>query len=414
MSKPIIVIGAGICGMSTALWLRRFGHNVILMDKAKPGMGASYGNAGLLAQWAIVPITEPSLWKQIPKHLIDPMSPLFVKWRYLPTLLPWLVEFLRNANANKALKTKDALVPLLTDSVLQHKVLTEGTSAQSWIADSKFSYAYRDKTSFEKDTFSWACKKEAGMVPDVITGLDVQDVEPICGPAIKCLAVLSGQGHVLSPHIYVSKLAEVFQNLGGTFIQTDVQDFEKNMDKISAVLTDQGRFACDKIVVTAGIWSKPLMGKLGLNVPLETERGYHVVYKNPSQTPENPMMITTGKFAVTPMTDGLRCAGTVELGGITLGPSEAPIKMLRRRVAEVFPNMTYECTEEWMGFRPSTPDSLPLIGELDHSGIFTAFGHQHVGMTAGPKTGRLIADMIDKRTPNIDMSPYDPVRYASR
>lgn len=414
MSKPIIVIGAGICGVSTALWLRRSGHNVILMDKAKPGMGASYGNAGLLAQWAIVPITEPSLWKQIPKYLIDPMSPLFVKWRYVPKLFPWLVEFLKNANTDMASKTTSALVPLLTDSVLQHKILTEGTPAQSWIADSKFSYAYRNKASFEKDAFSWACKKEAGMVPDIITGSNVQDVEPICGPAIKCLAVLSGQGHVLSPLGYVSELAKVFQNLGGTFIQTDVQDFEKDADKISAVLTDQGRFECHKIVVTAGIWSKPLMTKLGLNVPLETERGYHVMYKNPSKMPKNPMMMTTGKFGVTPMTEGLRCAGTVELGGIHLRPSKAPIKLLRRRVAEAFPNMTYEGTEEWMGFRPSTPDSLPLIGELGQSGIFTAFGHQHVGMTAGPKTGRLIADMIDKRTPNIDMSPYNPARYAER
>ena len=112
--------------MSTALWLRRYGHNVILMDKAKPGMGASYGNAGLLAQWAIVPITEPSLWKQIPKYLIDPMSPLFVKWRYVPKLFPWLVEFLKNANTDMASKTTSALVPLLTDSVLQHKILTEG------------------------------------------------------------------------------------------------------------------------------------------------------------------------------------------------------------------------------------------------------------------------------------------------
>ena len=414
MTKPIIVIGAGICGVSTALWLRRSGHNVIMIDKAEPGMGASHGNAGLLAQWAIVPVAEPSLWKQIPKHLIDPMSPLFVKWRYMPKLFPWLVEFLKNANMDMARKTTDALVPLLTDSVLQHKVLTKGTSAQSWIADSNFSYAYRDKTTFKKDSYSWACKKEVGMIPEIITGSDVQDVEPICGAAIKCLAVLSGQGHILDPLGYVSELAKVFGDLGGTLIQTDVQDFEREADKISAVLTGQGRFECDRVVVTAGIWSKFLMEKLGLNVPLETERGYHVMYKNPSQMPKNPMMITTGKFGVTPMTEGLRCAGTVELGGIHFGPSKAPIKLLRRRVVEAFPDMTYESTEEWMGFRPSTPDCLPLIGQLGQSGIYTAFGHQHVGMTAGPKTGRLIADIIDKRTPNIDMSPYDPERYTTR
>lgn len=414
MSKPIIIIGAGICGVSAALWLQRSGHDVILMDKSKPGMGASYGNAGLLAQWAIVPVTEPGLWGKIPRYLFDPMSPLFMKWRYLPKILPWLAEFLPKANAASAKATTDALIPIVLDSVEQHKALTNGTSAQNWIAESKFSYAYRDIKGFEKDAYGWACKEAAGLIPEVITGANVQDHEPICGPAIQCLAVLSGQGHILNPLGYITELCALFIDLGGRFIQTDVQDFERTGEKISAVFTDQGRFDCDRIVVTAGIWSKPLMAKLGLKVPLETERGYHVMFKNPSELPKNPMMMTTGKFGVTPMAEGLRCAGTVEFGGIRLGPSKAPIRLLRHRVTEAFPNLTYESTEEWLGFRPSTPDSLPLIGEIGQSGIFTAFGHQHIGLTAGPKTGRLIADIIDKRSPNIDMSPYDPGRYAGR
>ncbi len=153
------------------------------------------------------------------------------------------------------------------------------------------------------------------------------------------------------------------------------------------------------------------MKKLGLKVPLETERGYHVVFENPSEMPRNPIMITSGKFGVNPMDMGLRCAGTVELGDHHAGPSNAPIRLLMRHTKEVFPNLTYSGTQEWMGFRPSTPDSLPLIGELGASRIYTGFGHQHVGLTAGPKTGRLIAQLIDGHTPNIDMSPYAPARY---
>ena len=153
------------------------------------------------------------------------------------------------------------------------------------------------------------------------------------------------------------------------------------------------------------------MLKLGLNIPLEAERGYHVVYKNASILPRNPMMMTIGKFGVTPMGGDLRCAGTVELGGIKFGPSKAPIRLLRRRVAEAFPKMTYDETEEWLGFRPTAPDSLPLIGQLKESGVYTAFGHQHIGMTSGPKTGRLISDIINNRSPNIDMSVYDPNRF---
>ena len=155
------------------------------------------------------------------------------------------------------------------------------------------------------------------------------------------------------------------------------------------------------------------MKTLGLKVPLETERGYHVLFENPSELPKNPMMITKGKFGVNPMETGLRCAGTVELGDHHAGPSKAPIRLLYKYAKEVFPNLKYSGTSEWMGFRPSTPDSLPLIGEIGDTGIFTGFGHQHVGLTAGPKTGRLIAQMISGQNPNVDLSPYAPARYLS-
>ena len=168
MAKPIIVIGAGICGVSTAIWLRRAGHDVLLLDKSQPGMGASYGNAGLLAQWAIVPLSEPGIWKNIPKHLIDPMSPLFLKWRYLPKLMPWLREFLSYANEKSAKRTSEALVPLVTDAVEQHKSLTKGTPAETWIIDSKFSYAYTDKSAFKKDGYAWAIKASGGMIPEIL------------------------------------------------------------------------------------------------------------------------------------------------------------------------------------------------------------------------------------------------------
>ena len=208
--KPVIVIGAGICGISTAIWLQRSNCDVLLLDKAEPGKGASYGNAGLLAQWAIVPVNEPSIWKQIPRYLIDPMSPLFLKWSYLPKLTPWLIKFLQNANSSNSSRTIEALIPLLTDSVQQHKSLTSGTAAANWIADSKFSYAYRSVEDFHKDSFGWACKKKIGMVPEVFTGNLVREVEPICGSFIDCLAVISGQGHITNPLGYISELMKVF------------------------------------------------------------------------------------------------------------------------------------------------------------------------------------------------------------
>ena len=408
---PIIIIGAGMCGVSTAIWLQRLGHAVILIDKGLPGMGASFGNAGLLAQWAVAPVTSPTLWREASKYLMDPNSPLFMKWSYFPKLIPWLAKYLSHANDAATRRIVSSQIPLVCDAVDQHKSLVRGTDLEHWVTDSKFSYAYRSKAHFDADAYTWGLKKIAGFEPTVITGAEVQGCEPILGPAIQCLAVLEGQGHILNPGQYIAELAKYFTKNGGKFIRAEVLDLHKKDGRISHIDTDKGSFECSHAVITAGIWSKDLMKKLGLKVPLETERGYHVVFENPSEMPRNPMMITSGKFGVNPMDMGLRCAGTVELGDHHAGPSDAPIRFLMKHAKEVFPNLTYSGTQEWIGFRPSTPDSLPLIGELGGSRIYTGFGHQHVGLTAGPKTGRLIAQLIDGHTPNIDMSPYAPARY---
>lgn len=411
VDKPIVVIGAGICGVSTAIWLQRFGHRVVLIDRDKPGMAASFGNAGLLAQWAVVPVTTPSLWLDAPKYLLDPNSPLFMRWRYFPKMIPWLARYMANATDTKTRYIVNALAPLITDAVDQHKSLVRGTHLEKWIADSKLSYAYRSKKDFEKDAYSWELKRSVGFSPKLITGSAVHEEEPILGSAIQCLAVLEGQGHILNPAQYITELVTYFQSMGGKFRQTEFKDFTKTGDHITQVLTDQGPIDCSKAVITSGIWSKGIMESLGLAVPLETERGYHVIFKNPSQLPKNPMMMTTGKFGVTPMDMGLRCAGTVELGGTQLAASKAPIELILKYAKEAFPTLEYDGYDEWMGFRPSTPDSLPLIGEIDKTGIYTGFGHQHIGLTGGPKTGRLIAQMIDGQVSNLDLDPYSPHRY---
>ncbi|MCO4824224.1 MAG: FAD-binding oxidoreductase [Amylibacter sp.] len=411
MSKPIIIIGAGMVGISTAIWLQRSGHRVILMDRGNPGMGASYGNAGLIAQWAVVPVNTPSLWKDAPKYLLNPNSPLFLKWTHLPKMLPWIAKFMSNANEVDAQRMVDNLIPILTDAVDQHKSLVRGTPLEHWISNSKFSYAYNTLKDFKKDAYSWDQKARAGFIPTVLTGAQVSEAEPILGPSTQCLAVLEGQGHITNPAQYITELTYHFVSKGGQFIEAEVQDFTKTNGKITSIQTTQGPFECTHAVITAGIWSKDLMRKLGLKIPLETERGYHVIYENPSQMPRNPMMMTAGKFGVNPMDMGLRCAGTVELGDHHAGPSKQPIKLLKRYAAQAFPTLKYSSTKEWLGFRPSTPDSVPLIGEIGTSGIYTGFGHQHVGLTAGPKTGRLLAQMIDGTPPNIDMQPYAPERY---
>ncbi|WP_417838284.1 NAD(P)/FAD-dependent oxidoreductase [Tritonibacter scottomollicae] len=411
-TQHIVVVGAGIVGAASAIWLRRAGLEVTLVDKGAPGMGASYGNACILARSAIVPVTTPGLIPKGPRYLFDPNFPLFMRWPYLPRLLPWLAKYLKNANDADTRRISKGLATVVGDSVEQHKALTDGMPAAKWIQDSEYNFVYRDRAAFEADAYTWALRREAGFAPEIIEGGAVREREPILSPDMRLLAVNKDHGFILNPGSYVQDLVTQFEGMGGRFLQAEVKDFELMGGQITAVATDQGRLVCDKAVLSAGVWSGALMKKLGLEVPLEAERGYHIIFKNPSKRPNNPMMLTEGKFVATPMDQGLRCAGIVEFGGLSDVKSRKPLEMLRRTVARTFPDLDYTTEEEWLGFRPAPTDSLPLIGEVRGSGVYTAFGHHHIGLTGGPKTGRLVADMIAGNWPNADVSAFDPMRFA--
>ncbi|WP_298678678.1 FAD-binding oxidoreductase [uncultured Lentibacter sp.] len=411
-SEHIVIVGAGIVGAATAIWLRRAGMAVTLVDKGAPGMGASYGNGCILASSSVVPVTGPGLLAKGPAYLADPNFPLFLRWSYLPKLVPWLVRYLSHANSGDTRRISQGLTTIVGDSLEQHQALTRGTDVAKWVCESEYSFVYKDRAAFEADAFSWQLRADAGFVPELVEGGAVQEREPILGPNAGLLAVLKNHGFILNPGAYVQALVGLLEQLGGRFVRAEVKDFDVSGGQISAVETTVGRIACDKAVISSGVWSKALMGKLGLSVPLEAERGYHIVYREPSQRPNNPMMLAAGKFVATAMDQGLRCAGIVEFGGLSETRSKAPLALLRKKVKEFFPALTATGEEEWLGFRPAPTDSLPLIGELGQSGVFAAFGHHHIGLTGGPKTGRLVADMITGQHSNHDMRPFQPKRFA--
>lgn len=409
--KPVIVVGAGIVGISTAIWLRRMGKKVLVVDRGEVGMGTSYGNGGVLASCGMVPVTSPGLGAKGPKLLLDPNFPLFLRWSYLPKLAPWLRKYMSHANDADTRRIAKGLTVITGDSVEQHEALVRGTEAARWLTLGDYTFAYKDRATFEADAYTFGLRAEAGFIPEIIEGAAVQEYEPALGPATTLLAVMKNHGHIRAPGAYVQALAEVLRAEGGDVQQAEVKDFELVDGRIKAVITDQGRMECEVAVLTTGVWSKPLMKKLGLNVPLESERGYHVVFKNPSQTLRQPLMIAAGKFVATPMEGGLRCAGIVEFGGLKAGPSKAPLEFLYRKVKESFPELEYESTEEWQGHRPAPADSLPLIGEVNGTGVFSGFGHHHIGLTGGPKTGRILAELIAQKGSNQDLSAFDPQRF---
>ena len=408
-SDHIIVIGAGINGVASAIWLKRYGYDVTLMDKNAVGMGASFGNAGLLATSAFLPVTGPGLISKALFYALSPHFPLFLRWRYFPKLVPWLTRYLSHANAKDTRAIAKGLFEITHDSVEQHKALTTGGKAARWIMPSEYGYVFKNRAEYEADAFSWAVKKEYGIEPEWREGRMVQECEPMLSTDLSFMLILKNHGFILNPEAYIKELADDFLAMGGRYIQGEIADIERHDGKIKAVITkDKQHIACDKAVITAGIWSRSLMQRIGLDVPLESERGYHILFKEPSEKPNRPLMIASGKFVATPMAMGLRCAGTVEFGGLTPEKSKAPLDFIRKKVKETFPNLDAKGEETWLGFRPATPDSLPLIGEVGNSDIYVGFGHQHIGLTAGAKTGRFLADIISKRPPNIDMRPYHP------
>ncbi|NND92983.1 MAG: FAD-dependent oxidoreductase [Granulosicoccus sp.] len=413
-SLHTVVMGAGINGVSAAIWLARAGRQVTLVDRLAPGEGTSHGNAGVLASCSIVPVTTPGLLAKAPGMLMDRDSPLFMRWSYLPRIMPWLVRYLAHANDADTRRIAGALAFIIGDSVEQHQDLAGNTRADQWLVPSDYQFAYGSRAEFDKDAYVWNLRRDNGFVPDIIEGAAVQEREPALSSAIGLLAVMKHHGHIRSPGQYVKSLAEVFLDLGGSIRRAEVRDVELVDDRIRAVRTDQGAIACGSAVLATGVWSGPLGRKLGIEVPMESERGYHVIFRNPSQMVTAPTMIATGKFVATPMHDGMRCAGIVELGGLEAGPSREPIDFLLRHVRQVFPQLTYSDTVEWLGHRPAPIDSLPFVGQIRSTGLYAAFGHHHIGLTGGAKTGRLVAGLITGEQDADDLRAFRPDRFTAK
>lgn len=411
--KTIVVIGAGIVGVSTALWLKRDGFDVVLIDREGPAAGTSYGNGGVLASAASVPVTGPGLIKKIPRMLLDPRQPLFLKWGYLPKLAPWLVKYLSHANAEDTRRIARAVAGVVGDSVQEHLQLADGTKAARWIVPSDYLYLYKTRADFEAEAFSWKLRQDHGITWQELSGADVSGFEPSLAPDLGFAIKMPDHGRITDPGQYVKDLCSHFQSIGGRYLHAEVEEIARENGAVSGVRAGGALIDCADCVLATGVWSGPLARSLGIDVPLESERGYHIELWDSSVRLKTPMMFAAGKFVATPMEGRLRLAGIVEFGGLTAPPSRPPFDLLLRSAKAAFPDITYARAEEWMGHRPAPSDSIPVIGEAPGlKGAWMGFGHHHIGLTAGPKTGRLLAQMIAGKKPNLDVTPYSPARFA--
>ncbi len=411
-AKTVAIIGAGIVGVSTAIWLQRAGHTVILIDRKGPGEGTSHGNGGVLASCSIVPVTVPGLLRKAPRMLFDPNQPLFLKWGYLPTLAPWLVRYLGHANADAVHRRAAALAPIIGDSLAEHQALATGTGAEKWLRPSDYLFLYTDRRHYEGDAFGWSVRAGHGFKWDILEGDALRAYDPAFSPALGCAARFKDHGLISDPGRYVKDLAAHAEAGGARLLIGEVTDIAREGGRVTGVRVGGETLPCDAVVLAAGVWSKPLAERLGLRIPLESERGYHLELWEPSVMPRSPVMVASGKFVAAPMEGRLRLAGIVEFGGLDAPPSRAPFALLERSIRAAIPGIAWKKTVEWMGHRPSLSDSTPVIGPVPGvAGAFLGFGHDHVGLTGGPKTGRILAQLIGGTAPNLDLAPYAPERF---
>jgi len=409
----IAVIGAGIVGVSTACYLLRDGHRVTLVDRDGPGEGASKGNAGAISPGSCVPLAMPGTLAKVPQWLLDPDGPLVVRPSYFPRAAPWLLRFALAgresrisaiANALRALHalTFDSYAPLLANARAGHLIRRSGCLV-----------VYRSRQAFEASAREWAMRRERGVRVEALDAVALRQMEPALSPALACGVFLPEHGYTTDPYRLVMGLADRFVADGGAFRKTEVRGLRVRAGNgVELVTADGTTEGFKKVILAAGAWSGTLAAMIGMRLPLETQRGYHVTLADAGIAPRIPIASAEGKFYVTPMEGGLRAAGTVEFAGLHAAPDFSRARRLLAQLKILYPEARTETFSEWMGHRPCFPDSLPVIGPVPGiADVILAFGHGHNGMTSGPVTGRLIADIVAGRVPPIDLGPYRPDRF---
>ncbi len=407
-----MVIGAGIVGCSAALWLQRDGHQVTIIDKSGPGEGASKGNASVIATESCLPVAYPGILWDVPKYLSDPLSPLAIRWSYLPKLAPWLFRFVASSGEANVEQISIALRTLLVDALAAHKELAAAAGCRDIIQETGWLGIFESDAKFQASQSDFERQRRRGVRIEILTGEEIRQFEPTLQPIYKHAAYFPENSYVLDNFRLVRSLAEDVTRNGGKVATDEIVDFEIGANGPTAAIGRNGRYACDAVVLTAGAWSRKLAAKLGENVPLETERGYHVTLPNQAKRPRMPLYSGDYSFAITPLDIGLRFAGTVELGGLDLPPNPARNDVLLRHGRRMFGELNETGRSDWMGFRPSMPDSKPVIDRgRRFKNTFYAFGHGHIGLTLGPITGKLIADLVNERQPGIDLKPFAVDRF---
>lgn len=420
MSGHVVIIGAGAVGAASAIHALEQGWRVTVLDSGEPGaeQASSYGNAGWLSSHSVLPPAEPGVWKKVPGFLLDPLGPLAIRWSYFPRIAPWLWRYAASASTLERIEaTARALRTLLVDAPGLHQWQADQAGVGHLIQRTGLLHVYPSKTNFDADAAAWDIRRKVGVRWLELSERDLRQREPELDHRYTFGVLVGEAASCRNPGAYVAALVAHARSRGANIVRDKATGFRIRAGRLEAVVAEGTEIACDAAVIAAGAHSRPLAAQAGDRVPLEAERGYHVMVESPEAGPRTPMMASDCKVIATMTEEGLRVAGQVELAALDAAPDWRRAEILRDHLLSMFPalprNLPASRVRYWLGRRPSMPDGLPCIGTASATpDIVHAFGHGHVGLVGSARTGRLVAQLLSGREPEISLTPFDPRRFA--
>ena len=405
------VVGAGIQGISNALFLQKKGFKVTIFDREKPGSPvASYGNAGHFSPYASLSLNRTDILMDVPAMLLSSTGPLALKWNYVPKMLKWFFYYLKNCNKKSMMHTAKYMHQILSLSNDAYEEIFQEIDTSGLVEKKGIIYIWTNK-NLKSRKLEIKVRNELGIKQKLLTQKEVLDLEPNLKPIFDAGVIYESAMHARDPHGILKNIFKLYLERGGKFIQTNIKSLEQINSNETAIRSENEEYKFEKTVVASGAFSKLLTDQLGENIPLDTERGYHVHFKGKDQLISRPVIFLDRGFGMTPMNQGLRAVGTVELGGFDNPISKKRIDYIDKCAKELLPQLG-DFQDEWLGFRPTLPDFLPVIGpSLKNRNIIYAFGHHHLGWTLGAITGKIVSGIVNEEKTNLDLTPYSSARF---
>ena len=413
IKSSVGIIGAGIQGVCIALYLIKKGFKVTLIDREDPSktIAASYGNAGHFSPYASVPINRPDILVDVPSMLLSSTGPLALKWNYAPKMIPWFIKFIKNCTRKKMMHTAKYMHQILDLALPAYDELFADIDVSELIDSKGIMYFWTNKDLKSRE-LEINIRNELGVKQQLLTPHEIHDLEPHIKKIYHGGVLYPNARHTKNPKKVLLKLFNLFLKKGGHFKKQDVQIINFLPDGKPQIKTNFNSYIFDKAVVACGAFSKKLTDQVGEKIPLDTERGYHIHFKGYDHLLSRPVIFLNRGFGITPMEQGLRVVGTVEFGGLDNPLSKKRILNLVNNAKHLLPELT-EHHDEWLGFRPTLPDFLPVMGpSRKHKNLFFSFGHHHLGWTLGAISGKIVAGMIAEENTNLDLSPYNSLRFS--